>query len=60
LDLRGEEVTERWRRPHNEFHNLYTSPNIIRAIKSREMRWVEHVARMGEMRNEYKILVEKL
>jgi hypothetical protein len=38
---------------------LYASPNIIRVIKSRRMRWVGHVARMGEMRNVYKILVGK-
>jgi len=36
-----------------EFHNLYTSPDIIRVIKSRLMRWAEHVARMGEMRKTY-------
>jgi hypothetical protein len=51
LDLRG-------RRLHNEeLHNLYTSPNIVRVIKSRNMRWMEHVACIGEMRNEYTILV---
>jgi hypothetical protein len=48
------------RRQHNEeLHNLYTSPNIIRVIKSRRMGWVEHMARMGEMRNAYSILVGK-
>jgi hypothetical protein len=40
-----------------ERHNLYSSPNIIRVIKSRRMGWAGHVARMGEMRNAYKILV---
>jgi hypothetical protein len=45
-----EEVAGGWRRPHTEeLHNLYASPNFIRAIKSRWMRWTEHVARMGEM-----------
>jgi hypothetical protein len=38
---------------------LYSSPNIIKMIKSRKMRWVGHVARMGAMRNAYRILVEK-
>jgi hypothetical protein len=42
-----------------ELHNLYSSPNIIRMIKSRRMRWAGHVARMGETRNAYRILVEK-
>jgi hypothetical protein len=42
---------------HNdEFHNLYTSADIIGVIKSRRFRWVGHVARVGEMRNDYKIL----
>jgi hypothetical protein len=54
------EVTGDWRKLHNEtLHNLYSSPNIIRNIKSRRMRWAEHVARMGETRNAYKILVGK-
>jgi hypothetical protein len=38
---------------------LYTSPNIIRAITSRRMRWVDHVARTGEIRNVYRILIGK-
>jgi hypothetical protein len=55
-----DEVTEGWRKLHNEeLHNLYNSSCIIRMIKSRRMRWVGHVARMGEKRNAYKILVEK-
>jgi hypothetical protein len=42
-----EEVAEGWRRLHNEvLHNLYASPNIIRVIKLRRMRWAEHVARI--------------
>jgi hypothetical protein len=49
-----------WRKLHNEeLHNLYSSPNIIRVIKSRRMRWAEHEARMGEKRNAYRILVGK-
>jgi hypothetical protein len=53
-------VTGGWRKLHNEeLHNLYSSPNIIRMIKSRRMRWAGHVARMGERRNAYRILVGK-
>jgi hypothetical protein len=45
---------------HNEeLHNLYSSPSIIRVIKSRRMRWAGHVARMGEKRNAYRIFVGK-
>jgi hypothetical protein len=52
-------VTGGLRKLHNEeLHNLYSSPSIIRMTKSRRMRWVEHVARMGEKRNAYRILVE--
>jgi hypothetical protein len=55
-----DEVTGDWRKLHNEeLHNLYSSPNIIRMIKSRRMRWAEHVVRMGEERNEYRVLVGK-
>jgi hypothetical protein len=55
-----DEVTGDWRKLHNEeLHNLYSSSNIIRMIKSRRMRWAEHVARMGETRNAYRILVGK-
>jgi hypothetical protein len=53
-------VTGDWRKLHNdELHDLYSSPNIIRMIKSRRMRWAGHVARMGETRNAYRILVGK-
>jgi hypothetical protein len=45
---------------HNEeLHNLYASPDIVREIKSRRMRWTWHVARMGEMKNACKILIGK-
>jgi hypothetical protein len=55
-----DEVTGDWRKLHNEdLHNLCSSPNIIIMIKSRSMRWVGHVARMGETRNAYRILVGK-
>jgi hypothetical protein len=47
-----------WRKLHNEeLHNLYSSPSIIRMIKSRRMRWMGHVACLGENRNVYRILV---
>jgi hypothetical protein len=47
-----------WRKMHNdEIHSLYSSPNIVRVIKSRRMRWAEHVARMGEGRCVYRVLV---
>jgi hypothetical protein len=56
-----EEVAGDWRRLQNEeLHNLYCSPNIIRKIKSRRMRWAEHVAPMGKMRNAHKILIGNL
>jgi hypothetical protein len=44
-----DEVTGGWRKLHNEeLHNLYSSPDIVRMIRSRRMRWVGHVARMGK------------
>jgi hypothetical protein len=50
------EVTGGWRKLHNEgLHNLYSSPNIIRMMKSRRIRWAEHVARMGEEECKYDI-----
>jgi hypothetical protein len=53
-------VTRNWRKLHNEeLHNLYSSPSIIRIMKSRRRRWAGHVARMGEKRNAYRILVGK-
>jgi hypothetical protein len=55
---RRDEVTGDWRKLHNdELHYLYSSPNIIRMIKSTRMRWAGHVALMGETRNAYRILV---
>jgi hypothetical protein len=55
-----DEVTGEWRKLHNEeLHNLYSFPDIIRQVKSMRMRWAEHVARMGEGRKVYKILVGK-
>jgi hypothetical protein len=54
-----EEMVGGWRRLHEGLHNLYTSPNIIRVIKSRRRRWLGHVAHTGDMRNVYKLLVRK-
>ncbi|KAJ4433757.1 hypothetical protein ANN_16069 [Periplaneta americana] len=52
-----DEVTGEWRKLHNaELHALYPSPDIIRNIKSRRLRWAGHVARMGESRNPYRVL----
>jgi hypothetical protein len=55
-----DDVTGDWRKLHNEeLHNLYSSSNIIRMIKSRRMRWAGHVGRMRKTRNAYRILVGK-
>jgi hypothetical protein len=55
-----DEVTGEWRNLHNEeLQNLYSSPSIIRIIKSRRMRWAGHVARMGGKRKAYRIFVGK-
>jgi hypothetical protein len=55
---KGDEVTGEWRKMHSgELHNLYSSPDIIRQFKSRRVRWAGHVARMGEGRNVYRVLV---
>ena len=48
-----------WRRLHNELHSLYCSPNIVRVIKSRRLRWAGHVARMKEGRRAFKVLTGK-
>ena len=55
-----DEVTGEWRKLHNEeLNDLHSSPNIVRVIKSRRMRWAGHVARMGERRGVYRLLVGK-
>jgi hypothetical protein len=55
-----DEVTGEWRRLHNkELYAVYSSPDIIRVIKSRRLRWAGHVARMGERRGVYRALVGK-
>jgi hypothetical protein len=55
-----DEVTGEWRKLHNEeLRDLYSSPSIIRIIKSRRVRWAANVARMGEKRNVYRLLVGK-
>jgi hypothetical protein len=55
-----DEVTGEWRKLHNEeLHNLYSSPDIIRQIKSRKMRWTGNVARMRKERKLYRVLVGK-
>ena len=57
---RRDVVTGEWRGLHNEeLKDLYSSPNIVRVIKSRRMRWVGHVAHMGEKRSVYRVLVGK-
>jgi hypothetical protein len=57
---KGDEVTGEWRKLHSgELHNLYSSPDIVTQIKSRRMSWAEHVARMGNGRNVYRVLVGK-
>jgi hypothetical protein len=55
-----DEVTGEWKKLHNkELYALYSSPNIIRVMKSRRLRWAGHVARMGERRGAYRALVGK-
>jgi hypothetical protein len=55
-----DEVSGDWRKLRNEErHDLYSSPNIIRIIKARRMRWAGHVARMEEKRSAYRLLVGK-
>jgi hypothetical protein len=60
LRPKRDEVTGKWRMLHSEeLHNLYSSPDIIRQMKSRLMRWTGHVARMGEDRKANKVLLGK-
>ena len=55
-----DEITGEWRNLHTaELHALYSSPNIIRNLKSRQVRWAGHVARMEQSRNAYRVLVGK-
>jgi len=57
---RRDEVTGEWRRLHSEeLNDLYSSPNNVRVIKSRRMRWARYVARIGEERGVYRVLVGK-
>ena len=57
---RRDEVTGEWRIIHNEeLNDLYSSPSIVQVIKSRRMRWAGYVARMGEERGVYRVLVGK-
>jgi hypothetical protein len=55
-----DEVTREWRRLHNEqLYELYSSPNVIRGIKTRIMRWAGNVARLGDRRGAYRVFVGK-
>jgi hypothetical protein len=55
-----DEVTAEWRKLHNEeLNNMYPLPSIVRVVKSRRMRWVGHVARIGEKRGVHRVLVGK-
>ena len=58
--LKRDEVTGEWKKLYNaELNDLYSSPNIVRVIKLRRMRWAGHAARMGERRGVYRVLVGK-
>ena len=57
---KSNEVTGEWRKLHSEeLNDLYSSPNIVLVVKSRRMRWVAHVACMGERRGVYRVMVGK-
>ena len=61
LGPKRDEVTGDWRKPHNEeLNDLHSSSNIVRVIKSRKMTWARHVARRGDSRGLYRVLVGKL
>jgi hypothetical protein len=60
FEPKREEVSGGWGRLHNQLHNLCTSPNTVWMFKKRRVRWVGHVAHLGEMRNAYKILSDSL
>jgi hypothetical protein len=61
FEPKGHEVKKEWRKLHNEeLNDLYCTPNFVRVIKSRRMRWAVHVARMGEGRSAYRVLVRFL
>jgi hypothetical protein len=60
VSKRDERTQEWWKLHNEELHILYSSPSIIRQIKSRRMRWVGHVARMGEEKNMYRVFMGKL
>jgi hypothetical protein len=55
-----DEITGEWRKLYNEINDQYSSPNIFRVIKSKIMIWAGHVARMGERRSAYGVLVGNL
>jgi hypothetical protein len=60
LGPKRDEVTGEWKKLHNEeLNDLYSSPNIVRIVKLRTIRWAGHAARMGEMRVLYRVLVGK-
>ena len=60
MRLKKDEITGEWSKIHNaKLHALYSSPNIIRSIKSRRLRWAGHVALMKQSRNAYRVLLEK-
>jgi hypothetical protein len=60
FEPKRDEVTVKWRKLHNgELNDLYSSPNIVRVIKSRRMIWAEHVTSMEQRRGVYRVLVEK-
>ena len=61
LGSKREEVTGEWRRLHKkELYALYSSPVIIRVVKSRRLKWAGHVARLGEGRGAYRVLMGEL